>query len=249
MHIEILTFIKLFVTIFMKKLLIFLYLFLVHSITGLASTQKYEDHQAIKKQVTSHIIQQASFLGNDVTARVNNIDQRLRLKKCTAPLQIRTTGNELKPGRNTLNVSCLSDTPWRIFLTSHIEVFKDIYVAKKLLRKGAVVTSSDLTLKKTNITSLHKRYLSNKTGIINQSVKRTIAKGDLFTTNNLTDQLLIKKGDLINIIASNRGFVINMKGTALANGSEGQRITVKNSRTKRIVQGTVTDKATVRVQI
>jgi len=40
-----------------------------------------------------------------------------------------------------------------------------------------------------------------------------------------------------------------MKGTALASGSEGQRITVKNSRTKRIVKGTVTDKATVRVQI
>jgi len=233
----------------MKKPIFLFFLLLTHAITGLASTQKYEDHQEIKKQVRSHIIQRASFLGNDVTARVNNIDQRLRLKKCTAPLQIKTTGNELKPGRNTLNVSCLSDTPWRIFLTSHIEVYKDIYVAKNLLSKGAVVKSSDLMLKKTNITSLHKRYLSNRTGIINQSVKRTIAKGDLFTTNNLTDRLLIKKGDLINIIASNKGFAINMKGKALASGSEGQRISVKNSRTKRIVQGTVTDKATVRVQI
>jgi len=233
----------------MKKLLILLSLFLAQITAGLASTQSYENHQIIRQQVHSYILQQATIFGNDVTANVNNIDQRLRLKKCTVPLEIKTLRNELKLGRNTINVSCLSATPWRIFLTTNIKVYKNIYVAKKQLPKGTVVSKADLMLKKTNITTLHKRYLSDPSGIINQSVKRAIQKGGLFTAHNLTHQLLIKRGDQINIIASNNGFVINMKGIAMASGSEGQRISVKNSRTKRVIQGTVMGKSTVKVQI
>ena len=214
-----------------------------------AQATAYESHSFIKQQVQDFISSNSHILGNNITAHINNIDHRLKLKKCPNKLDIKTIRGELRAGRNTLNVSCVSNTPWRIFLTSHIRVFKQAYVANKALIKGTIVKRNDLVLKKIDITSLHKRFLSNKGQIIDRAVKRTIASGGLFTINNLTNQTLIKRGDKVTILASKNGFEISMDGIAMASGSEGERINVKNIRTKRVIQGIVDNKSIVRVRI
>jgi len=65
----------------------------------------------------------------------------------------------------------------------------------------------------------------------------------------LAKQTLIKKGDTISIIAKNNGFQISMKGIALMAGSKGDKIKVKNIKTKKTIQGIVFDTQTVRVNI
>jgi len=67
------------------------------------------------------------------------------------------------------------------------------------------------------------------------------------TANNLTNPILIKRGDTVNIIAQREGFKITMKGQAMANGSIGERIKVKNLSTKKIINGSVTSKHSVKV--
>jgi len=233
----------------MKNLLFSMLIVVTPFASANTSATTYESHAVIKQQIQDYISSNIHTLGDDNTVQVNNIDYRLKLKKCPSKLVIKTSHDELKAGRNTLNVSCVSNTPWRIFLTSYIRVFKQAYVANKTLIKGAIVKRTDVVLKKIDITSVHKRYLGNKGQIIDRAVKRTITSGSLFTINNLTHQTLIKRGDRVTIQASKNGFEISMDGIALANGSEGQRINVKNIRTKRVIQGIVDNKSIVRVRI
>lgn len=233
----------------MKNLFIIIILFSAQSIAANSTLNAYENHGFIKSQVKKHVLSQASTLGENVLVKVNNIDHRLKLRKCPAGFIIESIRPILKPGRNTLSVSCVADTPWRIFITSQITVYKKVYVANKTLTKGSVISNADLTLKKIDISNIHRHYFTKKNSIINQAVKRTIPVGSLFSNNNLTNQLLIKKGDRITITASNNGFQIQMEGIALASGSSGQRISVKNIRTKRVIQGIVDGKSSVKVQI
>jgi flagella basal body P-ring formation protein FlgA len=65
----------------------------------------------------------------------------------------------------------------------------------------------------------------------------------------LSKPTLIKKGDKITIIAKNNGFQISMKGTALTAGGKDDKIRVKNSKTKKIIQGIIFDAQTVKVTL
>jgi flagella basal body P-ring formation protein FlgA len=104
-------------------------------------------------------------------------------------------------------------------------------------------------LKKIELTNLRSAYLSDTHLAVNLVLKRRINRGDIISVNNLSKPILIKKGDSVIILAKTNGFQISMKGTALVNGSKGDKIKVKNVRTKKIIQATVFDKHTVKVNL
>ena len=117
------------------------------------------------------------------------------------------------------------------------------------MRKGHLIRHNDVHLMKKEITNLNSLHLSDPTRAINLVLKRTLRKGDIINANTLAKPTLINRGDQVSILASNNGFTISMKGTALKKGSLGDKIRVKNTRTNKIIQAVVTNKNTVKVNI
>jgi len=230
---------------FLLKTIIFYFLL----IPSVWATQNYESHQNIKRQVTSFIKQNTRHVDDEIAIQLSNIDPRLKLKKCSKQLVLKLTRAPIKPGKNTIGVSCVSEVPWRIFLTGYISIFDHVVMAKNTLNKGKVILKNDLLLREVDISTLHTPYITDATAIIGQITKRRIATGQLITMHHLTKSLLIKRGDLVNIIASRPGFSINMKGTSLMNGSSGQLIKVKNNKTKKIIQGIIISQNEVKINL
>ena len=209
----------------------------------------YEKHQDIRRQVTEFLNNNAADLEGDITVRVNNIDNRLKLRKCPNSIEIAVTGGFVKPGRNTMQVSCSSDTPWRIFITGQVHVLRNVLLTNAPISKGHRITASDIKIKKMDISKLPMNYFQDKALVINKVAKRNIRAGSVLNANILTVPLLIKRGDNVSIIAANNGFTITMKGIAMANGSKGDNIRVKNIRTKKIIQGIIINSHSVKVRI
>ena len=207
----------------------------------------YESHTEINQAATEFLLSSSKTLAGNVSVSLHPIDHRLNLKKCTLPLEIKPTGDAIKAGRNTLKISCSSPSPWRIFITSNVEVEKKVLVIKNFVKKGQLLTKEDISFRKVNVSRLHNRYLENDSSIIGKEVTRNLQAGSILTANNLTNPILIKRGDTIKIIAQRQGFKITMKGQAMANGSLSERIKVKNLTTKKIINGSVTSKHSVKV--
>jgi flagella basal body P-ring formation protein FlgA len=228
------------------KTLIFSFLY---SATTFAAESLYESHQHIKDRATSFLTSQLSEIKGDYNIHIKNIDHRLKLKKCTNDIQINLTQSQVKPGKNTLNVQCVSSTPWRIFMSADVKLFLPVLVTKRPLNKGHLIQKNDIKLEKVQLTGHQSAYLSNPKQALNHVLKRRMNRGDIISVNNLSKPVLIKKGDGINIRVNNNGFQISMKGIALAPGSKGEKIKVKNSKTKKIIQGTIFNSSTVIVDI
>ena len=219
--------------------------------TPLASVanEYIERHNEIKKQASSYLLSLLDSSNGEYQLTIQNIDQRLKLKKCTSDIEFQLTTNHIKTGKNTLKVSCNSTNPWRIFISAHIKQFTQVIIAKQPLAKGHRIQAKDLMLQRTDVTHLRSSYLNNKQQAINYITKRRLNRGDIISLNQLKKPILIKRGDTVSIIAISDGFQINTKGVALNNASKGELIRVKNSKSKKIIQGIAVNSQTVRVKL
>lgn len=214
-----------------------------------ATDTHFESHQDIKNQAHSYLASKLDAKNIEYTIEIQNIDPRLKLKKCPLVVEIKSTQLHVKPGKNTLNIQCKSPTPWRIFMTAQVKIFSYALVAKYPLNKGHLINENDLKLEKIILTGLRSAYLSDSNKAVNHVLKRRVNRGSIISVNNLSKPTLIKKGDNITIIAKNNGFEISMKGIALMAGGKGDKIKVRNSKTKKIIQGIISDTQTVKVNI
>lgn len=233
----------------MKSLLTPFMLLLLYAPYVFATDSHFENHQNIKNEAHSYLVSKLDAQKVEYTVEIQNIDSRLKLKKCSSAIEINLTQAHVKPGKNTLNIQCKSSAPWRIFMTARVKIFSYALVSKHPLNKGHLIKEVDLKLEKIQLTGLRSAYLSDAKQAINHVLKRRVNRGDIISVNNLSKRMLIKKGDNITIIAKNNGFQIGMKGIALMAGSKGDKIKVKNIKTKKVIQGIIFDTQTVRVNI
>ncbi|ORU94556.1 MAG: flagellar biosynthesis protein FlgA [Cycloclasticus sp. symbiont of Bathymodiolus heckerae] len=229
-----------------SKTLIFL---LLSTSSAFATNNAFMNHQELKNEARVYLTNKLSNEDAEYSIKVNSIDQRLKLQKCTADVEIELTQPYVKAGRNTLSVRCLSDVPWRIFMTAHVKLFAHALVSLHPLNKGHLIQEHDVTLKKVELNGLRSAYLTDSKQALNKVIKRRLKRGDIISVNNLSKPILIKKGDAITILAKNNGFKISMKGIALMSGSKGDKIKVKNIKTKKIVHGIIFDAQTIQVKI
>jgi len=230
----------------LSKLCLF---FLLCTPQFICANEQVESHKNIRKQANAYLQTLVDASNGQYEITIQNLDQRLKLKKCPLPIEIQLVTEQIKTGKNTLKISCTSVTPWRIFISSYIKLFTNVIITTQPLAKGHKIQESDLMLLRSDITSLRSNYFSRKQGVINKITKRRLNRGTIISPKHLTKPILIKKGDTVSIIAKSNGFQVRMKGIAQHNASKGELIRVKNSKSKKIIQGIAVNSQTVRIQL
>jgi flagellar basal body P-ring formation protein FlgA len=233
----------------MKLILHLLLSSLLFSSCAYAIDTPFENHQDLNKKVYAYLSATLDAQEADYQIEIQNIDSRLKLKKCPSNIEIKSTLAHIKPGKNTLIMQCVGSTPWRVFMTARVKLFSYAVVSKHPLNKGHLIKESDLKLEKIQLTQLRSSHLSDIKQATNQVLKKRINRHEVVSVNNLSKPIIIKKGETITIVAKNNGFQISMKGVALMAGSKGDKIKVKNIKTKKVIQGIVFDAQTVKVKL
>lgn len=213
-----------------------------------APTPSLQSHDSIRQQVKAFIGSKASLQKySRVVIDVGYLDSRLKLNHCSESVKTFLAPGAKLIGKTTVGVRCDSPKPWTLYVPATIDLYADVYQTTGPIEKGQLISEADISLVNTNLARLNYGYFSDKTQLIGKQAKRRLSQNRVITPNQVKKPLLIKRGEQVALVISSDSFSVKMSGTAMMNGSRGERIRVKNLSSKRIIEGTVTQTGEVAV--
>jgi len=213
--------------------------------TGIAS--EHQTHADILNVAKNFVIENAANFPVKPVVVAGSLDSRLRLPKCTTPLEAYAPPNGIRGGRTVVGVRCEGERPWKIFAPLRVKLPADVVAAGRPLKRGEVLQPIDLTIVKEDVATLHRDYYLDTRALIGQRIRKNLNRGDVITPTAVEKQKLVRRGTDVTVLAENPRLQVRMRGKAMANGAHGDRIKIKNLSSGREFTATVIGSGLVQV--
>ncbi|BCX87689.1 flagella basal body P-ring formation protein FlgA [Methylomarinovum tepidoasis] len=201
--------------------------------------------QAIAVQLTPIIRQQ----WQDFDVHVPPLDPRLHLPACSAPLRIEPLRGEVKPGSLSVRVRCPGDRQWSIYAKAVVRVYQPVITLRQGLPKGTRLTAAAVMLQRQELGKLRQGYFTDPSRVIGLRLRRSLPAGAVLQPQVLVADKLVHRGQAVHIRANLGTLEVSMEGHALMDGARGERIRVRNDRSRQVVEGVVQGPGEVQVQL
>lgn len=178
---------------------------------------------------------------------INPLDPRLRLADCDKPLQAFTPGSQRGSGSLTVGVRCEGSSPWKIYVSARIKVFRPVVIANRPLPKGSPINLADVELQERDVTRLTDGFFTDPHALAGMLAKRPLGSGEILSASNLQAPTLVNKGDKVRIVARPGAFEVIMMGEAMRDGGLGDRIPVRNLSSGRVVEAIISGAGEVEI--
>lgn len=123
-----------------------------------------------------------------------------------------------------------------------VKIFAQIPVAALEIEKGKFISESDILYKNTEITELNTAEILQKNSIIGKKATEKILKDYPLLSSKLTSDIMITRGEKVEIIAIAGAVQIKTFGVAMNDAKAGEMIRVKrDGSSKKIVMGRVSE--------
>ena len=217
-------------------------------LAGPAVASELQDHSSIRTTAEGFIagIVQASH-GSEPEVRAGALDSRLRLARCDSALEAFQANGSSMLGNTTVGVRCNGSTAWTLYVPVNVSLYGDVVVAARPLARNHLLTASDLKLARRDLAQLHAGYYSHIDQLVGKQAGRNIALDTAISTLQVKEPLTVKRGQRVKLVATAGGLEVRMAGEAMANGTTGERIKVRNLSSKRIIDGIIKSATTVQV--
>lgn len=177
------------------------------------------------------------------------LDSRLRLRKCSIPLQAFQPDGSRDLGKITVGVKCTDSKPWSLHVPVTIRIYKQVVVAARTLPRGAVLTKNDVKLASYDLADLTRGYFEDPARNLGMKLRRRLLAGEPLTQMMMEKIRTVKRGQRVIILASTGGMEVRTSGKALSHGSVGERIRVVNLSSKQKLEGVVTESGEILVDM
>ncbi|VAW57543.1 hypothetical protein MNBD_GAMMA07-2616 [hydrothermal vent metagenome] len=213
----------------------------IHAQTNTSvSVQQWHSHQniiSVAQQFLDMNIDKTQY--SRINIQLNQLDPRLNLSQCPQPLTSKLAPGSQFTGKTTVHLRCNSSRPWTVYIIAQISLYGLIVETSKPLSKDHVLKENDLVLSEKDLSRIKYGYFVKKDHLIGKQLRRRLPQNKIIKSNYVKDQTLVKRGENVSIIAEKSGYSVKMTGTAMASGSLGERIRVKNISSKRIIEGII----------
>ncbi len=210
----------------------------------------YQSHKSIyqtaKTFVRNHVVEKH---GQRPEIKIGKLDSRLKLKKCSRKLQAFLPKGSRDIGKSTVGIKCTGKKSWSIHVPLTISLYGKVLVSSHQLQKGSVLTAADIKLTRFNLANLSFGYYENLKNGIGMKLKRRVSAGTVLTPAMLKKPQKIARGQKVTIMAQSGSMLVRMKGKALGSGAIGDRIKVINIKSRKKLEGIITLKGEVKVEI
>lgn len=132
-------------------------------------------------------------------------------------------------------------------LRGEIEVIAPVVIAAGELRRGSVLTASDLNLTELDLAGV-RNPCTDPAELIGKQLKRTVRLGEPIDRTAVEFPPLIKRGELVTLTARRGALVLSATGVAREDGNAGQTITVRNNASQKDIQARVNSPGAVDVE-
>ena len=127
------------------------------------------------------------------------------------------------------------------------QLFQDILVCDQNLERGAPVSESDFGIKNVDVLQLRQRPVLAGQLRGRHQLRQYLNPGIPLCWRHITSIPLVRRGDIVDVIASEGALMISLKGRAIEDGADGEMIRVTNLSTSKKFQAQVIDDKKVRV--
>lgn len=136
----------------------------------------------------------------------------------------------------------------KIRVTAKIDRRIPVFFTSRPIDRHQIISENDVFMEERRISDLPQKVIWELEDVIGNRARRNIPANTILRKNLLEHSSLIKKGDLVTILAESKTLKITTKGEAREKGSKGDVIKVRNLSSKKIIGGLVLDKSTVKIE-
>ena len=123
----------------------------------------------------------------------------------------------------------------------------DVAVLKTDVARGALIAEDDLEYKPIPLMRANASVVRAITDVAGKEARRALKAGELIRTSDLKRPTMVAKGSTVTMLFEAPGMRLTAVGRALAEGAEGDTITILNPTSYRKVEAVVVKAGTVRV--
>lgn len=134
-----------------------------------------------------------------------------------------------------------------VWTAATIEILGPVVVTSKPLGRFQPITEDDIDLQTMDLSDLSGDIISDPVAVLGKRTRRAIGAQTPLRADLVELPPLVKRGDLVTIIAESNGLKITTLGQVKKKGRLGERIPVINVDSKKMVYARVIDSKTVKV--
>ena len=205
-----------------------------------------QSHASIAAAAKAFILKELQG-SNDVKVDIRDLDRRLKLAKCSQELSAFWPPGARKAGNATVGVRCEGSKPWKIFIQASIAVMENVAVLNRPAARGDVLNMEMIRMESRD-TAGNDRYVRDVKALLGYRFRNSAGQGKPLTVRMLAAPRMVRRGESVTILSEAGGIQVRMNGEALADGIMGKVVRVRNASSKRIIEGEVIAKGTIKVR-
>jgi len=134
--------------------------------------------------------------------------------------------------------SALINTYW---VTGTVEVHKKVPVLKRAFYIGERIREGDFSYQWRNV-AFYTDGIPEKHELIGKRVRLSLRADSILLFNSIEREKALKRGDTVRVTSGKEGWQVSILGKALQDGQVGDRIHIKNPKTKKVISAIVKSK-------
>jgi flagella basal body P-ring formation protein FlgA len=206
--------------------------------------------EKLKGLVSDYISQ--NLIDNLSDARIKDIQvaENLVLPSGRITYTVKPPRNDTLAGKIpfTINFDVNGKFYKRVWASATIEIFTRVVVTKKPLGRHKPITEDDIEMQKMDLAQLPSDVITDPEVVLGQRTRRAIGSHTVLRSNLVEFPPLVRRGDVVVILAETGGLKITTVGQVKKKGRLGERIPVMNFDSKKVLYARVLDANTVKVE-
>ncbi len=221
---------------------------LILAMTGISGSALGNDQDlgALKRGAEQWLTQEAAegLPTARAKVRMGQIDDRLRLPVCPAPIYFLPAGARLW-GAGSIGIRCAAPAKWSLYLGYQIQLTGPALVARHPLPARLALGTGDAALAQVDYVTNPSAYLQSLPP--GAMVNRPVPAGAPILLDWMVLPQVIHAGRKVRLLVSGTNYSVVQQGTALNSAQNGEMVRVKTG-SGRIVQGIANQEGEVEIR-
>lgn len=197
---------------------------------------------ALQQQVEAELAQYLQQLG----VKAQHQDIQLSLpgslaeRNCSELDINRPQQSEPPLGRLSYSLACTAPKRWQSRAVAQVKLWLPLVVATRTLERGEVLSADMLSIQPQEVSTLRHGLEFSAAPLLGMTIKRRISAGDVVSRHLLQAAYLVQKGAQVTLHYRGDGFAVSTSAIALSDGVLGERISVQNISSGKVLDAIVT---------
>ena len=166
---------------------------------------------------------------------ITPLDPRIGDKHCNQPLSL-ALSQAITQRQNTIVLRCEDSPGWQLYVPVRIDEIVQAIVLRQNIASGGIITADTIESTTRERRLVRGNLVTDINAVLGARTKRSLSLGQMLTFQDLC---LVCKGDVVTIAIQEKGLDVSATGIALADGSLGDVIKIRNRQSQRELRAEV----------